>query len=376
MLENNSEYNEEIKDDDGVEYESDEDSREANVEYPYRTEDIRIEQRMLSLYQVCKWIEQQDLILNPEFQRNYVWDEKKQSLLIESLMLKIPIPAFYFDEDKYGKKTVIDGMQRLTTIYRFINNEFSLKGLQYLTQYDKARFKDLDRKYQLRIEDTQLAVNILDPRCPQMVKFDVFRRINTGGISLNPQEVRNIMSNSNTRKLICDMASSAEFLDVTRFQVKDRRMKAQELCLRYITYMNLYDFKKNEFIDFGNMTSLLDNQIISLNDMDEEYLREIYGKFISSMRKCKALFGERAFRKKNVSLINRALFVSMSIVLTHCSYSEKILEANRDKIIHKLDNMLDESDDYFFSISSSTSSRRNMTIQFLYARKLLEEIDV
>lgn len=375
MMECNYEYDEEMRED-GIEREEEGNEKENNIEYPYRTEDIRIEQRMLSLYQVCKWIEQEDLILHPEFQRNYVWDEKKQSLLIESLMLKIPIPAFYFDEDKYGKKTVIDGMQRLTTVYRFINNEFALKGLQYLTQYNNATFKDLDRKYQLRIEDTQLAVNILDPRCPQMVKFDVFRRINTGGISLNPQEVRNIMSNVHTRKLICDMASSQEFVEVTRAQVNDRRMKAQELCLRYITYMNLYDFEKNEFVEFGNMTSLLDNQIISLNEMSEDELQKIYEKFIISMRKCKALFGERAFKKKNVALINRALFVSMSIVLTHCSYSEEVLERNREQIIEKLDEMLEKNDEYFLAIGSSTSSRRNMTIQFLYARKLLEEIDV
>ena len=101
---------------------------------------IRIDQKMFSLYQVCQWIEKGKLVLRPEFQRNFVWSLNKQSLLIESLMLKIPIPAFYFDEDETGCRTVIDGMQRLTTISRYLRGEFKLKGLQYLKDCEDKTF--------------------------------------------------------------------------------------------------------------------------------------------------------------------------------------------------------------------------------------------
>ena len=130
---------------------------------------------MISLFQVCTWIENGKLILHPEFQRNLLWKEKQQSLLIESLMLKIPIPAFYFDEDADGVRTVIDGMQRLTTIFNFVKGKFRLWGLQYLKQCEGCTFEELEWKYRSRIEDTQLAVNILDARCPEMVTIEVCR---------------------------------------------------------------------------------------------------------------------------------------------------------------------------------------------------------
>lgn len=108
--------------DDGTEKETEEEIEET--EYPYRSEDIRIDQKMLSLFQVNRWISSDVLTIRPEFQRNFVWDIKRKSLLIESLMLKIPIPVFYLDEDEEGMKTVIDGMQRLSTIHDFLQDKF------------------------------------------------------------------------------------------------------------------------------------------------------------------------------------------------------------------------------------------------------------
>ena len=103
---------------------------------PYSTDDIRISQHMYSIFQLYHSIKDQILILQPDFQRNQVWDIERKSLLIESIMLRIPIPAFYLQEDMKGNKLVIDGLQRLSTIYSFMNNEFCLKGLQYLKTYN------------------------------------------------------------------------------------------------------------------------------------------------------------------------------------------------------------------------------------------------
>lgn len=349
---------------------------ESGVEYPYRSEDIRIEQKMLSLYQLCRWIEQGTLIIRPEFQRNLVWDIRRKSLLIESLMLKIPIPAFYLDENEEGIKTVIDGMQRLSTIHEFITGKFKLKELQYLTHCEKKTFAELDKKYQLRIEDTQLAVNILDAKCPKMVKFDVFRRINTGGIPLNHQEVRNIMATNETRELLLKMSECAEFKRATHDRVNDRRMGAQELCLRYITYLKLYSYNNNKFIDFGNMTRLFDEMILKLNDMSLKEQDIIYDSFVTSMKKCYALFGERAFCKPDIKLINRALFTSFSIIMSYEPKTEQALEQYRNEMNVALAYLLKEDKNYSDAITSSTSSKRNMEIQFKYARELMEGICV
>lgn len=344
--------------------------------YPYDPDEIRIDQKMISLFQVCTWIENGKLILHPEFQRNLVWKEKQQSLLIESLMLKIPIPAFYFDEDADGVRTVIDGMQRLTTIFNFVKGKFRLRGLQYLKKCEGCTFEELEWKYSSRIEDTQLAVNILDARCPDMVKFDVFRRINTGGVTLNAQEVRNIMAKPHTRKLLKNMADSEAFQTATHGKVSDVRMGAQELCLRFITFYRLYDTVKNGFGEFCEMTSLLDQMLLRLNCMDQNERDALLKRFEGSMRRCSALFGEKAFYKPGVkTAINRALFTSFSVLLADKShYDIEDLKKQREKANNLLERKLQEYSDYYNAITSSTSSKHNMELQFMYAKQILEEI--
>ena len=169
-----SEYN-------GIEENDDNETIEADE--PYEVQNIRIAQKMITVFQIEHWISAGSgvkLNLSPEYQRNLVWDIKRQSALIESLLLRIPIPAFYLDEDSDGNKNVIDGMQRLSAIHSYLNNEFSLTKMQYLSHCENKYFRDLEPKFRARIEDTELAVNILDEKCPQMVKFDVFRRVKIG----------------------------------------------------------------------------------------------------------------------------------------------------------------------------------------------------
>ena len=148
----------------GIEQLDEDDSREDDL--PYGAQSIRIEQKMITVYQIEHWIKAGMLNLNPEYQRNLVWDQRRKSALIESLMLKIPIPSFYLDEGKDGVKSVIDGMQRLSAIHEFLNEGFTLKGLEYITEGEGKTFSQLSGKFRSYIEDTILQINILDERCP------------------------------------------------------------------------------------------------------------------------------------------------------------------------------------------------------------------
>lgn len=184
----------------GLEYEEendyqslDQESEYEEEEQPFNPEKIRVDQQMLSVKYMLELMEEGLIELNPGYQRNRVWkDNRRKSLLIESLMLRIPIPAFYFYENEDGEYQVIDGQQRLATIREFVSGKFKLSGLEYLgKEYNKKGFKELDIKYVQRIYRTQIAVNILDARSPKKVIYDIFRRVNTGGVNLNPQEMRN-----------------------------------------------------------------------------------------------------------------------------------------------------------------------------------------
>ena len=138
----------------GIEADVDNGAEMTEADVPYEVHNIRVYQKMITVFQIEHWISGGKLNLSPEYQRKLVWDEQRKSALIESLLLRIPIPAVYLDENGEGIKDVIDGTQRLSTIHSFLKNEFSLKKMQYLVNCEKKYFRDLEPKLRTRIEDT------------------------------------------------------------------------------------------------------------------------------------------------------------------------------------------------------------------------------
>lgn len=351
-----------------------EDKEEDFEDSPYAPSDIRISQRMISIYQVHHWIENGTLLLSPDFQRNMVWDIQRQSLLIESLMLGIPIAAFYFQEDYEGNKLVIDGLQRLSTINLYMRDEFQLKGLQYLKNYNGSRYSQLPKKYRLRIEETQLAVNILDSTCNELVKFDVFRRVNTGGVPLNSQEIRNIMATAETRSLLNEMSRSEEFIEATRGKVKDIRMDAQELCLRFIAFYTRYDFTTGSFNSMNALSKMLDQTILDLNKIKKGQHELFLDAFKKSMGRCRRLLGDTAFSKESVNyIINKPLFTSWSVVMANFEISSELLIKNCQKA-KALQHEYFDIGQYYNAITSSTATMKNIELQFKGVRRILEEL--
>lgn len=369
LLERTKEYEDSLL---GIETE---DTSNEDLEgIPYSTDDVRITTRMYSIYQVFHWIENEILVLQPDFQRNYVWDITKKSLLIESLMLSIPIPAFYFQEDAEGNKMVIDGLQRLSTIYFFMRDEFPLKGLQYLKDYNEIHFSELPKKYRVRIMETQLNVNVLDSKCDEQVKFDVFRRVNTGGIPLNSQEIRNIMASTRVRQLLRDMSQSEQFIRATRGRVKDTRMDAQELCLRFIVFYVKYDSLRREFLELRSLAQMLDKMIILLNNVENEFFDLISTVFKESLERCYALLGEEAFSKETSKhIINKPLFISWTVVLANRQIEPVVLKEKHVQAV-KLQQEYFRDGEYFNAITSSTTTRKNIGLQFEAVERIMEEL--
>ena len=343
---------------------------------PYSADNIRITPMMYSVYQIFHWIESEILILQPEYQRNIIWDNHRKSLLIESLMLRIPIPAFYFQEDFDGNKMVIDGLQRLSTIYSFMKDEFRLESLQYRKEFEGHTYSQLPKKYKIRIQDTQLAVNVLDSKCNELVKFDVFRRVNTGGVPLNAQEIRNIMATSEVRDLLKNMSRSEEFIKATRGKIKDIRMDAQELCLRYILFSFKYNWEEHTFKDLQSMASMMDQMIVFLNKFDVKDMQVFLLMFKDSMKKCYSLLGERAFSKESSKhIINKPLFICWSVILGYRNIDLKVLEAKRDEAI-RLQNKYFGAGEYYNAITYSTTTKRSIQLQFEAVERILEELSL
>lgn len=331
---------------------------------PYNVSDVRIESKMINIFQIERWILEGSLNLRPEYQRNLVWDNKRKSALIESLLLRFPISTFCFDEDMYGKKNIIDGMQRLNSIHEFINNEFELTGLQYFPDCENKLFSNLNRKYQAYILNTILIVNVLDGRCPQTIKFDIFRRINTTGLQLNSQEIRNMIAKPEVRKLLKNMSSCKEFVMATNGRINDIRMGGQELCLRYIMILLHFDWQKKVLVDYHGLEKTMDNTILELNKQSNnmEMYNGILNLFKESMRQAFMILGEFSFRKSEMSnkKINASLFIGWSIVLSIMELSDKDIESNTDKIFKNYKKQLQDNRCLYKMIRSSSNSKRNI----------------
>ena len=389
LFEENNNLEEEIRKHEselyGFEYEKEEssDEEEQVIEKPFDADKIRIDQRMLSLKYCIELLDKNDsgrikLVLSPGFQRHLVWtDNKRKSLLIESLMLRIPIPAFYFYEDEDSIKYVIDGLQRLSTISEFLKGGFRLSGLQYLQETCGGRlFSELDYKYKARIYDTQLAVNIIDARTPAQVKYDIFRRINTGGVPLNAQEIRNAVAKPLFRSFLKRLAESEIFIKVTRGKIKDLRMSAQEMVLRFLAFYMEYDFDTKELNSYGgDLEAFLDEAFNELNKMSEKQLQTYEKPFIRAMRNSLALFGKDSFAKpKTRGLINKSLFTSWSVILTQENLDEKTLRKYSKLVLHKLEYEINNNQSYHYSLTTGTSSTKKVKNNFRVANKILEEV--
>lgn len=366
------------------EFESADGDEEQENEQPFDAEKIRVDQQMLSVKYMLELMEQELIELNPGYQRRRVWkDNKKKSLLIESLMLRIPIPAFYFYENEDGKYQVIDGQQRLTTIKEFVNGEFRLSGLEYLgKEYNKRKFDDLDTKYIQRIYRTQIAVNILDARSPKNVIYDIFRRVNTGGVNLNPQEMRNAICRQEVRDFLIKSTLNENYIKATRGRVKDDRMDSQELVLRFYAFYKAYDYEKNVLhYDYSNIATMLDDAIESLNKMKPERREELFQKFDLAMKRSYEAFGKYSFSKiqregrtvkRNMDYINKSLFSSFSVLLLSHDFDDRNIKAHQSSLLLKLADALAEHH-YANSITVGTGDKRNVYANFEFSRKVLEE---
>ena len=314
--------------------------------------DVNISQRSINIYNLMERIDNEEIDLSPAFQRHSdLWSMEQQSRLIESLMLKIPIPTFYFNAIDDDKWVVIDGLQRLSAFKNFLvgvkdesGNKIKqkLKGLQYLTDFEGFTFDELPRQYIRRIKETSIIAYTVEKGTPDAIVYNIFQRINTGGLELTPQEIRQALYTGNATKIIEELADTKEFIDVTQHSISDRRMVDREYVNRFIAFTEL-DYKEEYE---GNIDKFLIKALKKVNTYtEEEKLENIKKKFIKTMKYCNHIFGKYAFRKYDAEMrrgpVNKALFESWSLVLSKLNDVQlDMLVSKKDEIIKKFGELL------------------------------------
>lgn len=354
------------------------------LEKPYNPDQIRVESKTFSIRLIYDMIKDGDLDLSPDFQRNIVWDSFRKSRLIESILLRIPLPMFYFSQDEEGKLFVVDGLQRLTAIKEFMDNKLVLRDLEYLSgtcegkTYNKENNK-IEEKYYRWFNMTQLSVNVIDPQSPSKVKYDIFRRLNTGGRPLNSQELRNCLAKERVRKALREMAGLVTFKKATGSSISDTRMDAQELALRFIFFR--FHYKKNAIKKYsGNMDLDLDEFVDLLNKMGDFEFDKYVAEFDVAMKISRHLFGRHAFRKvfdnttkdSPRSLINKALFVSWSVLLADYDYNTIKNNIEKYSFIPILGEQISNDVEYYRALSYGTNGRWNIIKAFEVAEQIIK----
>ncbi len=346
---------------------------------PFDPEKISIDTKPVMMETLLRRLEQQTIILNPDFQRNEVWTDDKKCRLIESLMLKIPLPMFYVSADEKGHFYVVDGLQRLSTIRSFVLGDkylatkeerfkgegFQLHELEFWKQYDKLNFNGLPVNIKNRILETGFTFTIINPGTPEEVKRNIFKRINTGGEPLTPQEIRHALYIGESTKLLLRLSQQEDFLEATGYSVKSNRMMDRELILRCLAFnvrSHLNYPKNNDMDSFLSDTMRIINIMPSLNGKEgakvfkDEVKREhvlvkdisvLEERFVTAMVRAQEIFGEHAFRKsypgKRRTPINKGLFEVWANLLGQLTEKEfdKLME-NKADFIEKHSQLLDE----------------------------------
>lgn len=350
---------------------------EYDLDNPWDPNKIRVTTKQFSIRHIIDQIRDNDVELAPDFQRNQVWKPGQKSRLIESLLLQIPLPAFYFAETGDGQLRVVDGMQRLSTIRDFYAEQFPLTELEYLTDAKDKRITDLSTQWRRRIDNTQIFAHVIDPTTPTRVTYDIFKRINTGGTPLKPQEIRHCMSRTRSREFLKSCVGLEEFQGATGGSVRNStRMDDRELALRYCAFRLLgiegYEHQSRRSMDVFLMdaTDLLDDEKATT----ENDLTKLRDDFKRSMSNCAFVFGQFSFRKwfpnsDKRNPINKAIFDAWSIALTDVSFDK--LALRKDTIAGRARELLNDQK-YFEAVSIGTGDPQKVRIRFEAAAEVLQ----
>ncbi len=341
----------------------------------FNPEKIKVTTSNVLIEQLVNRIDHQEIDLAPDFQRNSgIWNNQSKSRLIESLLLRIPIPVFYVAADEEENWSMVDGVQRSSTIYEFIKDKFNLSKLEYLEKFNGYSHGELPRPMQRRISETQLVINIIEHGTPDELKFNIFRRINTGGKPLNGQEIRHALNPGPAREFLKKLADSEEFKKATNNSLSSDRMNDRECILRFLAfYIDEWEnYKKND------LDGYLTEALKKLNGMDKRQREHLANEFRKAMNAAFKIFGNGAFRKRydsnqRRSPINKGLFETWSVKLANCLPEEiETLVENRENIREEFMNLINEDWDFVNAISNSTGAPVRVKMRFRVIDVLVE----
>lgn len=319
------------------------------------------------------------LILEPSFQREYVWNQPKKQQLIDSILLGIPIPTFYFSIDKNGNLLVVDGKQRINSILEFLEGELSLPSSYRFLCLDKdlkhdVHFKELESRVKRKFEDYPLTCYLVDSSVIPRFQNEIFMRVNRGGERLTIQEIRNASNVGKVTYLLNKISDNKELRIVPI-----KRKKDQYLVLRFLAYYLIHNndsFKSiyNFDSDYDGIDNLLDRVMKFINIISDSEVKKLYSLYESCIQISKRMFelkSYKEFSRKDSNTVNMIIFESWLFLLS--SFQKSVIETNLDLFFDFYIKFISD-ENFEDNILYRRDSKEKLTWRFSYIEQFIKTI--
>jgi uncharacterized protein with ParB-like and HNH nuclease domain len=365
------------------------DDGENNYAFQYNKErKIFTHKAEYSVEHLHKMFRRGKLNLQPDFQRQFVWDKKKASSLIESLLLDVPIPVIYLAEDSESTLLVIDGQQRLSSIFSFIDGNlpdgqaFKLIGLTILRDLNQKGYAEIDELFQEKLEECALSTITIKKESDYELQFEIFERLNTGSVKLNDQELRNCLYRGPYLDLLKKLSVDPDYRYIMGLKGPDKRMKDVEYVLHFGAFYH-QTYLKYEKVKVIRV--FLNDEMKKFQNISDEDREEFQAKFKKAVQINKSLFGNRSFRKircgdnedpnsvwKNTVVVNSSLFDVLMV--SFLEYDKNLIMRNLDAIREAMISLMTENQEFIDTIEKWTYSYEHVKRRFEIFNQTISDI--
>lgn len=350
--------------------------KQNELEIPLNVRKLTTQAYDKSVSDIVRMIAEKELVLDPEYQRNYVWDNKKASKLIESIILNVPIPVIYVSEEQDSTWSVIDGLQRLNSLKRFFDGKFKLSGLEILYELNKCDFKTLPSKSLRMLKNGLLRIIMVTADSNDDIKYDIFMRLNTGSVHLNEQELRNCLYRGKLNALLQEETKNPQWLKMLGLKGPHKRMSDRELLLRFLALSVNWDDEEKLVRGYkGNMKSFL-NSFMKKYQNDSGSLNRFKTLCDETISKVYMVYGSDAFRRINedgsITPVNRAIMDA--VMISSIPHTFDRLQVKQKEIQHRLFEELNDNTEFRMSTLSSTSDTKVLNSRIAYWCGIVDEL--
>ncbi len=293
---------------------------------------LNITKRPMPLDKLMKRLKHEELLLDTEFQRKPgLWNNGTKSRFMETLLIDVPVPAFYFDGENDEKWLVIDGLQRLSTVNDYLNDKFVLENLDYLgKELEGKRFSELERKYQRKIEEYEVFAYILQKGTPPSVKYKIFKNINTSALILEAQEIRHAINPNKPANFLKQMVTESWFQAAVPVSDRQReRMYDREIVLRFIA------FQRKSFLQYSpSIVDFLDDAMYDIYNIPETKLSDLSIKLKNCVENSNFFFDNSCF-SRNIILDKGNTYIHNNIIFELLTYGFSKIEQNNINLLKR-----------------------------------------